>query len=234
MFLDPTNNGDDLDNQVGSSIDSDYDGNDDSGHDTSFSRPGASARPGNVGTNLRPTQSHSGSGTRPGGNKHDFDDSGSINHSNKPPFNTNLNNNNSNSNNRNKFNSNRIKPNRDRNESTGDSSGSGYDGTDHNNDADRDGPGSGSGSVNDWRKRPRQSTLIKNVGSWYVGLPPGVAVRAHVQNIDLLPAGQGAESPGNAAKREDRARHLKFFWSHSAQNSIFFLYTKSNHESCTH
>lgn len=111
---------------------------------------------------------------------------------------------------------NRNKPNRD-NAGGGGSLRGGDDNYDDNDDRDGSGPaGSGSPSgpnsgSNDWRKKARQSTIIKNVGSWYVGLPPGVAVRAHVQNIDLLPAGQGVESPGQAARRDDRARLLKIF-----------------------
>ena len=54
----------------------------------------------------------------------------------------------------------------------------------------------------DWSQRSRDSTLLKNVGDWYVGLPPGGIVRAHVQSIDLLPLGNRAPTPGEALKRD--------------------------------
>lgn len=154
-----------------------------------------------------------GSGTNGGGLNSSNDDGDNdydgFSDSKRPYSNNNRNKNNNNSNNSNKFN--RFKPNRD-SSNTG-SGGGGYKGDNYDdNDNNRNGPTSGPGSSSgDWRKRARESTIIKNVGSWYVGLPPGVAVRAHVQNIDLLPAGQGVESPGQALKREDHARLLKIF-----------------------
>lgn len=62
----------------------------------------------------------------------------------------------------------------------------------------------------DWRGGNRDSTIVKNVGNWYVGLPPGAAVRAHVQNIDLLPlGGRPAPSPGDALRRDEQ-RSLQY------------------------
>lgn len=56
---------------------------------------------------------------------------------------------------------------------------------------------------NDWNKKAHQdSTLISNVGDYYVGLPPGGIVRAHVQNIDLLPLGNRAPSPSDALRKD--------------------------------
>lgn len=54
----------------------------------------------------------------------------------------------------------------------------------------------------DWKKDGKDSTIIKNVGDDYVGLPPGSAVRAHVQSIDLIPLGERAPSPADALRRE--------------------------------
>lgn len=54
----------------------------------------------------------------------------------------------------------------------------------------------------DWKKERKDSTVIKNVGDDYVGLPPGSAVRAHVQSIDLIPLGERAPSPADALRRE--------------------------------
>lgn len=61
----------------------------------------------------------------------------------------------------------------------------------------------------DWVGGARDSTIVKNVGNWYVGLPPGAAVRAHVQNIDLLPLGNRPISPGDAL-RQDEQRSLEY------------------------
>lgn len=55
---------------------------------------------------------------------------------------------------------------------------------------------------NDWNKKAEDSTLLKNVGDYYVGLPPGGVVRAHVQNIDLLPLGNRAPSPSDALRKD--------------------------------
>uniref|UniRef100_A0A182JYI4 Uncharacterized protein n=1 Tax=Anopheles christyi TaxID=43041 RepID=A0A182JYI4_9DIPT len=58
----------------------------------------------------------------------------------------------------------------------------------------------------DWRDFAKDSTIIKNVGDWYVGLAPGASVRAHIQNIDLLPYGGRAPSPGDALRRDTQAQ----------------------------
>ncbi|XP_058055130.1 collagen alpha-1(I) chain [Anopheles bellator] len=58
----------------------------------------------------------------------------------------------------------------------------------------------------DWRDFAKDSTIIKNVGDWYVGLAPGASVRAHVQSIDLLPYGGRAPSPGDALRRDTQAQ----------------------------
>lgn len=57
---------------------------------------------------------------------------------------------------------------------------------------------------NDWTNSGRDSTVLKNVGNWYVGLPPGAAVRAHVQSIDLLPLGGRPPSPGEALRHDEQ------------------------------
>lgn len=57
---------------------------------------------------------------------------------------------------------------------------------------------------NDWSQHRQDSTLIKNAGDWYVGLPPGSAVRAHVQSIDLLPLGGRPPSPSDALRRDEQ------------------------------
>lgn len=58
----------------------------------------------------------------------------------------------------------------------------------------------------DWAHRHRDSTVIQNVGKWYIGLPPGHSVRAHVQNIDLLPfGGRRVPSPSEALRQDEIA-----------------------------
>ncbi|XP_064544526.1 fibroin heavy chain [Drosophila montana] len=58
----------------------------------------------------------------------------------------------------------------------------------------------------EWVQRHRDSTVIKNVGKWYVGLPPGQSVRAHVQNIDILPlGGRITLSPSEALRQDEMA-----------------------------
>ncbi|XP_014093148.3 uncharacterized protein [Bactrocera oleae] len=58
----------------------------------------------------------------------------------------------------------------------------------------------------DWTQRHRDSTVIQNVGKWYIGLPPGHSVRAHVQNIDLLPlGGRRVPSPSEALRQDEIA-----------------------------
>ena len=44
-------------------------------------------------------------------------------------------------------------------------------------------------------------TIIKNVGTKYFSLPPGHAVRAHIQNIDLIPYGDRKLSPSEALEK---------------------------------
>ncbi|XP_055608911.1 uncharacterized protein LOC129756152 [Uranotaenia lowii] len=58
----------------------------------------------------------------------------------------------------------------------------------------------------DWRDFAKDSTIIKNVGDWYVGLAPGASVRAHIQNIDLLPYGGRAPSPSEALRRDTQTK----------------------------
>ncbi|XP_038121609.1 uncharacterized protein LOC6039535 [Culex quinquefasciatus] len=58
----------------------------------------------------------------------------------------------------------------------------------------------------DWREFAKDSTIIKNVGDWYVGLAPGASVRAHIQNIDLLPYGGRAPSPSEALRRDTQSK----------------------------
>lgn len=58
----------------------------------------------------------------------------------------------------------------------------------------------------DWADRHRDSTVIQNVGKWYIGLPPGHSVRAHVQNIDLVPlGGRRIPSPSEALRQDEIA-----------------------------
>lgn len=56
----------------------------------------------------------------------------------------------------------------------------------------------------DWSTKGRDSTIVTNVGKWFVGLPPGTAVRAHVQNIDLLPLGGRTQSPSDALRKDEQ------------------------------
>ncbi|ALC43643.1 Cpr73D, partial [Drosophila busckii] len=60
----------------------------------------------------------------------------------------------------------------------------------------------------EWVQRHRDSTVIKNVGKWYVGLPPGQSVRAHVQNIDLVPLGGRVNLSPSEALRQDEIAEL--------------------------
>ncbi|XP_061399423.1 uncharacterized protein LOC133335135 [Musca vetustissima] len=58
----------------------------------------------------------------------------------------------------------------------------------------------------EWVEHHRDSTVIKNVGKWYIGLPPGQSVRAHVQNIDILPlGGRRVPSPSEALRQDELA-----------------------------
>ncbi|CAH2075521.1 unnamed protein product, partial [Iphiclides podalirius] len=49
--------------------------------------------------------------------------------------------------------------------------------------------------------KPR-TTIIKNIGQSYFGIPPGVSVRAHVQSIDLYPFGSKPISPSEALEND--------------------------------
>ncbi|KAH8379683.1 hypothetical protein KR009_006490 [Drosophila setifemur] len=60
----------------------------------------------------------------------------------------------------------------------------------------------------EWVQRHRDSTVIKNVGKWYVGLPPGQSVRAHVQNIDIIPLGGRVGLSPSEALRQDEIAEL--------------------------
>lgn len=52
--------------------------------------------------------------------------------------------------------------------------------------------------------------VIKNTSNgWFYGIPPGSAVRAHIQNIDLVPTHDRALSPSEALQRDEErdSRH---------------------------
>lgn len=55
-----------------------------------------------------------------------------------------------------------------------------------------------------------QGTLIVNSGDKFFGLPPGASARAHVQNIDLRPFGEGGSISPSEALRRDERRSLRF------------------------
>nr|XP_026490034.1 uncharacterized protein LOC113396348 [Vanessa tameamea] len=46
------------------------------------------------------------------------------------------------------------------------------------------------------------TTIIRNIGEDYFGIPPGVSVRAHVQSIDLYPFGSKPISPSEALEND--------------------------------
>ncbi|XP_032511599.2 uncharacterized protein LOC116766052 [Danaus plexippus] len=46
------------------------------------------------------------------------------------------------------------------------------------------------------------TTIIRNIGEEYFGIPPGVSVRAHVQSIDLYPFGSKPISPSEALEND--------------------------------
>lgn len=46
------------------------------------------------------------------------------------------------------------------------------------------------------------TTIIRNLGRDYFGVPPGVSVRAHVQSIDLYPFGSKPISPAEALEND--------------------------------
>lgn len=47
-----------------------------------------------------------------------------------------------------------------------------------------------------------KSTILKNIGDKFISLSPGIAVRAHVQSIDILPFGSRLPSPSEQLKAE--------------------------------
>lgn len=47
------------------------------------------------------------------------------------------------------------------------------------------------------------TTIIRNIGEDYFGIPPGVSVRAHVQSIDLYPFGSKPISPSEALENDE-------------------------------
>ncbi|XP_054732422.1 uncharacterized protein LOC129240553 isoform X1 [Anastrepha obliqua] len=72
----------------------------------------------------------------------------------------------------------------------------------------------------EWAQGHRDSTVIKNVGKWYLGLPPGHSVRAHVQNIDLLPlGGRRVPSPSEALRQDEIADMMTSMESGTSYNS---------------
>lgn len=46
------------------------------------------------------------------------------------------------------------------------------------------------------------TTIIRNIGQDYFGVPPGVSVRAHVQSIDLYPYDSKPLSPSEAIEKD--------------------------------
>lgn len=46
------------------------------------------------------------------------------------------------------------------------------------------------------------TTIIRNIGRDYFGVPPGVSVRAHVQSIDLYPFDSKPLSPSEAIEKD--------------------------------
>lgn len=57
-----------------------------------------------------------------------------------------------------------------------------------------------------------------NTGDWYVGLPPGSAVRAHIQSIDLLPLGGRPPSSSDALRRDkQRSKHGQLIQTNKKQ-----------------
>lgn len=45
------------------------------------------------------------------------------------------------------------------------------------------------------------TTIIRNIGQDYFGVPPGVSVRAHVQSIDLYPYDSKPLTPAEAMQK---------------------------------
>lgn len=46
------------------------------------------------------------------------------------------------------------------------------------------------------------TTIIRNIGQDYFGVPPGVSVRAHVQSIDLYPYESKPITPAEAIEKD--------------------------------
>lgn len=46
------------------------------------------------------------------------------------------------------------------------------------------------------------TTIIRNIGRDFFGVPPGVSVRAHVQSIDLYPFDSKPLSPSEALEKD--------------------------------
>lgn len=64
--------------------------------------------------------------------------------------------------------------------------------------------------------------IIKNTSNgWFYGVPPGSSVRAHIQNIDLVPTHDRALSPGEALQRDEErdARHHQHHHHRHHRNS---------------
>lgn len=86
---------------------------------------------------------------------------------------------------------------------------------DHRDDFDdsnrKDGPGSDAFDP-DFPKRDRGGggTVIVNSGDSFFGIAPGASARAHVQNIDLRPIGDGGSISPSEALRRDERRSLRF------------------------
>lgn len=79
-----------------------------------------------------------------------------------------------------------------------------------NNNGDRDDYGAGNGDkdvplfgigFNIHHTKPG-TTIIRNIGQDYFGVPPGVSVRAHVQSIDLYPYESKPISPSEAIEKD--------------------------------
>ncbi|CRK95811.1 CLUMA_CG009263, isoform A [Clunio marinus] len=62
------------------------------------------------------------------------------------------------------------------------------------------------------------NALIQNTSNgWFYGIPPGAAVRAHIQNIDLIPTHNRALSPSEALRLDEEREASRHYRSH--QNS---------------
>lgn len=79
--------------------------------------------------------------------------------------------------------------------------GSGFDGPDDSRDTTFNIYPSGTDSWNSGLG----STILRNLGTKSVHLPPGVSVRAHVQAIDILPYGSRLPSPGAQLEKDSKS-----------------------------